>query len=146
MEGTKTGFTNPAGYCFVGSCKRGGVELVGVVLGAKSNSGRFSQMRKLLNWGFAHTHVRRLVSAGATLGVEPVSHGVDTSVAVCASREASAAVLDGAAAPTFALHVQTPIAAPVSASEVVGTVDVCARGCFVESMTVTAARSVAAAP
>ena len=58
MEGTKTGFTNPAGYCFVGSAKRSGVELLGVVLGAKSNAGRFSEMRKLLDWGFANYSAR----------------------------------------------------------------------------------------
>jgi D-alanyl-D-alanine carboxypeptidase len=28
--------------------------LLGVVLGAKSNSLRFSEMRKLLDWGFKH--------------------------------------------------------------------------------------------
>ena len=27
IEGVKTGFTNPAGYCFVGAAKRGGIEL-----------------------------------------------------------------------------------------------------------------------
>jgi serine-type D-Ala-D-Ala carboxypeptidase (penicillin-binding protein 5/6) len=54
IEGVKTGYTRPAGYCFVGAAKRGNVELLGVVLGAKSNSARFSEMRKLLNWGFAN--------------------------------------------------------------------------------------------
>jgi len=54
IEGVKTGFTNPAGYCFVAAAKRGDVELVAVVLGAKSNAGRFSEARKLLDWGFKH--------------------------------------------------------------------------------------------
>ena len=54
IEGVKTGFTNPAGYCFVGAAKRGDTELVGVVLGAGSNAERFAEMRKLLDWGFAH--------------------------------------------------------------------------------------------
>ncbi len=58
IEGVKTGYTRASGYCFVSAAKRGKVELVGVVLGAKSNKDRFAQMRKILNWGFANTHVR----------------------------------------------------------------------------------------
>jgi D-alanyl-D-alanine carboxypeptidase (penicillin-binding protein 5/6) len=57
IVGVKTGFTNPAGYCFVGAAKRGSVELVGVVLGTKSLAARFAQMRVLLDWGFAHVRV-----------------------------------------------------------------------------------------
>lgn len=54
IEGVKTGYTRPAGFCLVSVAKRGDVELVAVVLGAKSNPGRFSEMRKLLDYGFAH--------------------------------------------------------------------------------------------
>ena len=62
IEGVKTGFTYAAGYCFVGAAKRGNLELVGVVLGAKSNDGRFAEMRKLLNWGFKRYYMKRLIS------------------------------------------------------------------------------------
>ena len=39
IEGVKTGFTYAAGYCFVGAAKRGNLELVGVVLGARVQVG-----------------------------------------------------------------------------------------------------------
>jgi D-alanyl-D-alanine carboxypeptidase (penicillin-binding protein 5/6) len=146
MEGTKTGFTNPAGYCFVGSCKRGDVELVGVVLGASSNAGRFSQMRKLLDWGFAHCHVRALVSKDTTLGIEPVSGGVETSVSVDMTRTISAAVLDGSGPATVKLHLPSVIAAPVTAGQPVGTAWVYERGSFIATATVSAMTSVVATP
>jgi len=146
MEGTKTGFTNPAGYCFVGSCKRGGVELIGVVLGAKSNAGRFSQMRKLLDWGFAHCHVRTLVSKDATLGVLPVSGGVDTSVTVDSTKTISAAVLDGSPRATIKLQLPSFVAAPVTLGARVGMAWVYERGSFIATTTLAAMRSVEATP
>ena len=49
--GIKTGFTNAAGYCFVGSGKRGGIELISVVL-YTSKAGRWTDTKKLLEYGF----------------------------------------------------------------------------------------------
>ena len=51
ITGVKTGFTNAAGYCFVGSAKKGGVELISVVF-YSSASGRWSDTRKLMEYGF----------------------------------------------------------------------------------------------
>ena len=49
--GVKTGFTNPAGYCYVGSARRGGIELISVVL-YTSRAGRWTDTKKLLEYGF----------------------------------------------------------------------------------------------
>jgi D-alanyl-D-alanine carboxypeptidase (penicillin-binding protein 5/6) len=145
MEGTKTGFTNPAGYCFVGSAKRG-VELLGVVLGAKSNAGRFSEMRKLLDWGFAHTHVRLLVSKGTTLGVEPVDSGVATSVAVCTTRSVSAPLLDGSGPVTTVLTLPPSVTATVALGAQLGSVGFWQAGLMIANAPVVAASAVAAQP
>jgi serine-type D-Ala-D-Ala carboxypeptidase (penicillin-binding protein 5/6) len=124
MEGTKTGFTNPAGYCFVGSAKRGGVELLGVVLGAKSNAGRFSEMRKLLDWGFAHCHVRTVLKKGAPLGSVTVTGGAETSVSVCTTCTVSMALFDGGKPVTMRSTLPTSVAAPVAVGQRLGTVRV----------------------
>jgi len=39
IEGVKTGYTDAAGYCFVGAAKRHGVELLGVVSAARLERG-----------------------------------------------------------------------------------------------------------
>ena len=49
--GIKTGFTNAAGYCFVGSAERGNIELISVVL-YTSRSGRWTDTKKLFEYGF----------------------------------------------------------------------------------------------
>jgi len=49
--GGKTGYTEAAGYCFVGQFREGeGKEIVTVVLGAQSDADRFSQTEKLAAW------------------------------------------------------------------------------------------------
>ena len=49
--GVKTGFTNAAGYCYVGAGKRGGIELISVVF-YSSRAGRWTDTKKLLEYGF----------------------------------------------------------------------------------------------
>ena len=49
--GVKTGFTNDAGYCFVGAAKRGGVELISVVF-YSGDTRRYLDTIKLFDYGF----------------------------------------------------------------------------------------------
>jgi len=50
--GIKTGFTNAAGYCFVGSAERNGIELISVVF-YTTPDGRWSDTKKLMEYGFS---------------------------------------------------------------------------------------------
>lgn len=52
ITGLKTGTTDNAGYCFTGTAKRSGTELVAVVLGASSDEERFDLATELLDSGF----------------------------------------------------------------------------------------------
>ena len=51
--GLKTGFTAKAGYCLSSSAQRDGMELVAVVMGAKTSAERFSACKSLLDYGFS---------------------------------------------------------------------------------------------
>lgn len=51
--GGKTGFTNAAGYCFVGKFKnKEGKEVISAILGGPSLNSRFSLARNLSEWAF----------------------------------------------------------------------------------------------
>lgn len=52
LTGLKTGTTDNAGYCFCGTAKRGGMELIAVVLGCGGDEERFSEAERLLDHGF----------------------------------------------------------------------------------------------
>lgn len=56
-DGLKTGYTVAAGRNLVTSAVRGGVRLVGVVLGARSNTERDAEMTSLLDAGFERMDV-----------------------------------------------------------------------------------------
>ena len=49
--GIKTGFTNAAGYCFVGSAEKNGINLISVVFYTTAK-GRWSDTKKLMEYGF----------------------------------------------------------------------------------------------
>lgn len=50
--GIKTGFTNAAGYCYVGAAEKDGVELISVVLAA-GQRGRWADTIKMMDYGFS---------------------------------------------------------------------------------------------
>jgi D-alanyl-D-alanine carboxypeptidase len=56
-DGMKTGYTEASGHNLVTSAVRGGVRLIGVVLGASSNPERDAHMAVLLNQGFEQMDV-----------------------------------------------------------------------------------------
>ena len=51
--GIKTGTTSAAGNCLVASASKDGVRLIAVVLGAVSDSARYEDAKKLMNYGFS---------------------------------------------------------------------------------------------
>ena len=60
----KTGFIRKAGYCLATLLRlpHGGPQVAVVVLGAKSNAGRFWETRHLFNW--LNTHTQKLLGIG----------------------------------------------------------------------------------
>ena len=51
--GGKTGYTESAGYCFVGKfMDRSGREIISVVLGSPNRDSRFSQTKNLIEWAY----------------------------------------------------------------------------------------------
>lgn len=59
-DGMKTGYTETAGYCLIGSTKRDNHRLISVLLGAASDSLRATESQKLLNFGYQNFDTVRL--------------------------------------------------------------------------------------
>jgi len=62
-DGIKTGHTNSAGYCLVGSALKDNMRITSVVLGTKSKKARITESDKLLSYGFRFFETHRLYSA-----------------------------------------------------------------------------------
>jgi len=52
LDGFKTGYTDPAGYCFTATAKQGGRRIISVTMGSTLQS-RYPDTRALLNYGFS---------------------------------------------------------------------------------------------
>ena len=78
-DGIKTGYTNAAGFNLTSSVRRGDKRLVGVVLGAKSSTGRNSYMIGMLDKAFPKARGGKTIAAlaGSSKGViDPLQPGV----------------------------------------------------------------------
>lgn len=76
-DGVKTGTTNAAGRCLVGSATRDGRQLVAVVL---KSGNRYGDASRLLNWGFRYWRDETLVRPRTSIATIHVAHGVSTTV------------------------------------------------------------------
>ena len=62
-DGVKTGHTKAAGYCLVGSSKRGDMRLITVVAGSDSDNNRFMASQRLLEYGFRFFATQKILNA-----------------------------------------------------------------------------------
>lgn len=113
-DGLKTGFTNEAGYTFVGSAERDGRRLVIVLAGAPSAAVRDKAARDLVEWGFARFEARPLFAAGTLVGEARVQDGMADSVMLRAPADIAATLPAGRfAEPTLSIRYRGPLEAPI---------------------------------
>jgi len=71
-NGVKTGFTNKAGYCFVGSAERDGLKLISVVLasgwGPKGSEQKWVDTKRVLGYGFGEFEFEEIIDVAVDAG------------------------------------------------------------------------------
>lgn len=122
FAGGKTGHTDEAGWCLVGSATRGDVRLWAIVLGAADERSRDASMARLLDYGFRQYHVRELVADGASVTRVAVTGGSLPAVDLVAADAITTLVAPGR---PLRLVVRAPasIAAPVRRGAAIATVE-----------------------
>jgi D-alanyl-D-alanine carboxypeptidase (penicillin-binding protein 5/6) len=129
--GIKTGYSAPAGYCVTASAKRGDMELVAVIMGAKSPSGpgsSFAIASKLMSSAFANYNLVTVVKKGATVGQAPVADGQSKTVPAVAGNDVRALVKRGEESSVKVSLAANNVTAPVRAGQQVGNVVVSQNG------------------
>lgn len=128
MEGAltgKTGFTNGAGYCYVGALERGGKRFIAVVLACgwpNHRTWKWSDTTKLLNYGIDNYH--RVTVGEDALSLEPLPVQNGQTETVKASADVKSRELLMKEEDQFRMEVRMPgqLDAPVEKGEIVGTV------------------------
>ncbi len=68
LDGLKTGYTGPAGFCVTATAVQKGKRLISVVMGCSSNKARATETTRLLSYGFnAYKQVKIIPTAGVVL-------------------------------------------------------------------------------
>jgi len=123
VDGLKTGFTEAAGYCLVGSAIRGKQRWIAVVLGAKSVQAREAAVLELLNYGFNYYDaVEQLNQQGGLTSVRVYGGGVD-QVLLQATKPANIVVPKGRKEDVeVTLHHSPYFEAPIEVGQSMGLV------------------------
>lgn len=128
MEGAltgKTGFTNGAGYCYVGALEREGKRLIAVVLACgwpNHKTWKWSDTKKLMNYGLENFRKETVGEEQIALKPVQIRDGQTDTVSVSADVQKKQILMKEG--DTFSVEVLRPdvLPAPVEAGEMVGTV------------------------
>jgi len=124
-DGIKTGFTNQAGYGFLGSAIRGGRRLVMVLAGADRHQDRASAAAALMDWGFAAFDSRPLFATGATVGEARVQDGAAASVPLVAPANYAVTTPRGSPGQVkLRVVYYGPLIAPIRKGAMVGSLEI----------------------
>ncbi len=128
-NGVKTGFTNKAGQCFVGSAKRENMQLISVVLasgwGTTGKERKWIDTKNMLNYGFDNYKYVDILNEGDIVGEINVEKTRTPIVPVCYDQslmlplneeELESLVLE----PNIDMYFE----APMENGKIIGTVDV----------------------
>jgi len=129
VDGVKTGYTERAGYCLVGSAKKDGMRLVATVAGAETPSRRTEEVHALLKYGFASYESKLLFDGGKPTASVPVFKGARDNVSLTIERPMYITVAKGKE-PELKADLQVPDStmAPVRSGDVLGNVNVTLAG------------------
>ena len=120
--GLKTGFTSKAGYCLSASAQRDGMELVAVVMGAKTSAERFAACKSLLDYGFSTFGV---VTPQLEEMSVPVTLGTEDKVKVVPAQDPTLLIEKSQKnMVTTEITLEEGVKAPVSRGQKLGTLTV----------------------
>lgn len=143
--GIKTGYSGPAGYCVTASAEKGGMKLVGVVMGAKTSTGpnsSFGIISRLFTNAFANNFMQPVVHRGQVVGQAPVTNGQAKTVNATAAGDIGALVKRGEEGNVKVALQANAVTAPVHAGQVIGAVVVTQNGQQIGRVPAVAANNV----
>lgn len=129
IDGVKTGYTEKAGYCLIGSGTSDGMRLVATVAGASSPGRRADEVHALLKYGFASYESKLLFDGGKPAARVPVYKGEMDNVSLAVERPLYVTVAKGKEPELKAdLQVAGSTMAPVNSGQALGEVKVTLAG------------------
>ena len=121
-DGMKTGHTESAGFCLVGSAQREKHRLISVMFGAETDSLRATESQKLLNYGFQNFDAVRLYQKNQPVTPLRIWKGTERHVDVGFRQDLFVSIPKGAFAQLKAtMETHQPLLAPITSGQQLGT-------------------------
>jgi serine-type D-Ala-D-Ala carboxypeptidase (penicillin-binding protein 5/6) len=143
VNGVKTGHTQDAGYCLVGSATRHGITVVSAVLGDPSEAARDSDTLALLRYGLAQYHIIHPVKKG-TIFAHAALTDRSATTALVAAKTVGRTAARSEKLTTTVVGAPATINGPLPAGAQVGTIEVRQRGRVVARVPLVTREAIAA--
>jgi len=124
-DGVKTGHTSTAGYCLIGSAKRGNMRLITVVAGSDSDNERFLSSQRLLEYGFRFYATQKYFDANTEYTTAKVWGGRDDVVSLGVSEDISITLPRISFKDIkYEYNVKNNVQAPIEKGQTIGTLEI----------------------
>ena len=124
FDGVKTGYTESAGYCLVGSAVKDGMRLVAVVLGS-SDDKRFNDVSNLMVYGFRYFKTEKLFEKNEPLKSVQVIAGKKDNINIGMPEDVVLTLQrDQRDSLRYEVTADTTVLAPINSMDKAGTVKV----------------------
>ena len=146
-DGMKTGYTNEAGFTFLGSAERDNRRLVMVLAGASTAALRDRSAREFLEWGFSGFERSTLLTQGAQVGNAQVQNGASDQVGLRLADDFTVALPLDSEVRQWQIDIvyRGPVQAPIAAGDTVAQLRLTIDGEAVLEAPLEATQSVARA-
>lgn len=145
-DGIKTGFTNEAGFSYLGTARRDGQRLVLVLAGVENGRLRARLAKAYVEWGFSAFDRRQLFAPGAVVAEVRVQDGDSRSLALKAAGPVAINLPRGSNnALAATIRYEGPLRAPIMAGQEVAVLEVTAEGVAPARIPLYAAESIGTA-
>ena len=124
-DGVKTGHTSSAGYCLIGSAKRGNMRLITVIAGSDNDNERFLSTQRLLEYGFRFYATQKYFDANTEYTAAKVWGGKDDMVSLGVAKDISI-TLPRISFKDIKLeyNVKNNVQAPIEKGQKIGTLEI----------------------
>lgn len=123
--GIKTGYSGPAGYCITASAHRGDMDVIAVVMGAKTPNGpnsSFGIAQRLMSNALSQYSMVPVLKKGTRVGQANVNAGASKTVPAVAAADVKALLKRGEEGQVKVAFNGGAVTAPVNAGQNVGSV------------------------
>lgn len=128
-DGIKTGFTNEAGFNYLGTARRGDQRLMMVLAGVPQGRLRAELARNYMEWGFSTFDRKRLFASGEVIAHARVQNGDARRAALVANGPVEVSVpRDHAGALTATIAYDGPVRAPLAAGQHIAVLTITSPG------------------